>query len=189
MRFGLMRKMIGLYVVLVRASFSIRKFLFGFRNANELVRKVDRAAVIALLKMSGAVIGKNCCVESGITFHNCEDYTNLIIGDNCHIGKGCFFDLTDRITIGNNVVVSMQNTFITHIDLPKSKLSQCYASKKAPITICNDVYMGARSTILMGVTINKESLIAAGSLVNKETPSHVVCAGVPAKIIKKLNLL
>ena len=81
--------------------------------------------------MEGARIGKNCNIQSGQVFHNCRDYSNIEIGDNCHIGKNCFFDLRNKIVVGKNVTISMQCTFLTHIDLSNSRLSNIYPKRCA----------------------------------------------------------
>ena len=55
----------------------------------------------------------------------------------------------------------------------------------AAIAIGNHVWIGCKSTILKGVTIGDGSVIAAGSLVNRNVPAHVLVGGVPAKILKE----
>jgi len=177
------RKLIA-YINLIR--FKIRKILFGFDYANLLLRSNDKISLQYILQKNGAKIGKNCDLETGITFHNCKDYSNLIVGNNCHIGKNCFFDLREKIKIGNNVVISMQSTFLSHLDLSQSLLSQLYPSESKGIIIDDDCYIGANSIILMGVNLSKASFIAAGSVVTKEVPPYTMVGGVPARIIKKL---
>lgn len=56
----------------------------------------------------------------------------------------------------------------------------------APVKIGNRVWVGAHATILAGVTVGDNSVIAAGAVVTKDVPANVVVAGVPAKIIKQL---
>jgi acetyltransferase-like isoleucine patch superfamily enzyme len=57
----------------------------------------------------------------------------------------------------------------------------------APIIIGNNVWIGSNSTILPGVVIGDNSIIGAGSVVTKNVPSNVIVAGVPAKVIKKIE--
>ena len=170
------------YVNLLR--FTIHKMFIGFDVANLFLQKIDKVSLLLILKKNGAEIGKNCDIETGLIFHNCKDYSNLIIGYNCHIGKNCFFDLRDKIIIKDNVVISMQCTFITHIDMEKSELSKSYPSILKRIIINNDSYLGVRSTVLMGVEIGEKCLIAANSLIITSIKSNLIVGGTPAKILK-----
>ncbi len=56
-----------------------------------------------------------------------------------------------------------------------------------PITIGNNVWIGAGSTILAGVTIGDNTVIGAGSVVKKSIPSNVVAVGVPCKVIREIT--
>lgn len=187
MKFKLRRLLIKLYIKKNIIEFSLRKLFLGFENANKFLQKVDKNSIIPILKKNKAIIGENCDIESGLVFHNCTDYSNLIIGDNCHIGKNCFFDLRDKIIIGNNVVISMQCTFITHIDISKSSLKIYYPLSSEAIKINDNCYIGAKSLILKGIEIGECSIIAAGSVVIKNVEPRTLVAGVPAKEIKKIK--
>ncbi len=173
------------YIDLLR--FSVRKKIWGFHNAILMFKTLHKESIIPVLKANGAIIGSKCDIETGLTFHNCKSFKNLVIGNNSHIGKDCFFDLRDNIIIGDNVVISMQCSFITHIDLSFSPLSKKFPATSAPIVINNNCYVGVRTTILMGVNIYLNAFIAAGSLVNKNVEESSLVGGVPAKLIKKLN--
>lgn len=184
---GLYRKcrMIYAYVNLFR--FGFRKNLLGFDVANQFIQRTDKISIQLILKKNGAKIGGNCDIESGLTFHNCSDYSNLIIGNNCHVGKNCFFDLRDKVVIEDNVVVSMQCSFITHIDISKSSLSEIFPQKQMPIELKSNCYIGARSTILMGIIIGRDGFVASGATVTEDVPLNTMVGGIPAKIIKKLK--
>lgn len=182
---GLYRKYRMLYAYLNLLRFSLRKNLIGFDVANIFIQRVDKISLQLILKKYGAKIGNHCDIETGLIFHNCKDYSNLSIGNNCHIGKNCFFDLRDRITIGNNVVISMQCCFITHIDMSKSPLKQLFPAKQLYIHIHDNCYIGAGVRILMGTTLNKNAFIAANSLVIKDVDENRLVSGIPAKYSDK----
>lgn len=167
-------------------EFSIRKKLLGFENANAFLRRLDKNSMIPILKRNGSSIGLNCDIEAPLIFHNCNDYSKLIIGNNCHIGKNCFFDLRDKVMIEDNVVVSMQTTFITHTDINKSDLHYLFPVTNAPVRVCKNSYIGASTTILQGVILAESCFLAAGSMVTKDVPSFAMVGGVPAKLIKVL---
>lgn len=182
---GLYRKFRNLIAYFNLARFSVRKYLIGFDYANQFIQRVDKYSLQLILKSNGAIIGNDCDIESGLTFHNCKDYSNLNIGNNCHIGKNCFFDLRDIIEIGDNVVISMQCTFITHLDMSKSKLRELFPTVSKKIIIHVDTYIGANSTILMSI-LEKGSFITAGAIVTQNVDQYTMVGGVPAKTLKKL---
>ncbi len=183
---GIYRKLRKLNAYWNLFRFNYRKIILGFDVANNFIKKLDKISVQLILEKNGATIGKNCDIESGLIFHNCQNYTNLITGNNCHIGKNCFFDMRDKIVIYDNVVISMGVSFITHIDMIKSKLNYYFPSQSNPINVKSEAYIGANATILKGVIIKEKGFVAAGSIVNKNVESFQIVGGVPAKVIKHL---
>ncbi len=185
--FGIRQKLKKLYAYHNLIRFQLKKTLFGFDVANVFFQRIDKLSLQLILKRNGATIGNNCDIESGLTFHNCNDYSNLTIGNNCHIGKNCFFDLRDKIIIGNNVVISMKCTFITHMDMSKSELTKQYPPVQAPIVIKDNAYIGSESQVLKGVIIGERAFVAAKALVVKDIKADSLVGGVPAKMIKKIK--
>jgi len=162
----------------------IKSKLYGGSTFIDSIKKLDKQMVLPAMRILNAKIGKNCDIETGITFHNCTDFSRLEIGSNVHIGKNCFFDLRDKIVIGSNCTISMGTTIITHQDMGKSNLNILYPSTKKEVIIGDNVYVGANSTILMGTVIGNETIIAAGSLVKGVLKSNSIYAGIPAKWIR-----
>ena len=79
-------------------------------------------------------------------------------------------------------------SLLTHFDVGKeNRLIFHYPVEHAPIVLQNNCYLGANCTILMGVNLGENCLVAAGSVVTKSFPANVLVAGVPAKIVKKLK--
>lgn len=88
----------------------------------------------------------------------------------------------EKIEIGENVVISHDVTIMdsdAHEGLWKGY------KKTEPIKIGNHVWVGTRVTILKGVTVGDNAVIAAGSVVTKDVPANTIVAGVPAKVIKR----
>ena len=56
-----------------------------------------------------------------------------------------------------------------------------------PVLIDENAWLGANSTVLPGVTVGKNAVVAAGAVVTKDVPANTVVAGVPAKIIKEIG--
>ncbi len=162
----------------------LREILFGSDNATHFLSGLSEPSIVPILKLRRAKIGTGTRILSGTVFHNCKDFSNLEIGRNCHIGKECFFDLRDKITIGDNVVVAMRCNFLTHLDMSNSSLSKLYPADNAPIKVEDNSYLGLGVSILMGVVVGEESMIAAGSVVNHDLQSKTLYAGVPARAVK-----
>ena len=115
----------------------------------------------------------------------------VTIGDHCLINHNNVIQAgkskNGRITIGNHVhtgvnviMYGFNHGFYTR-DIPTKE--QDYID--APITIEDDVWIGAGTIILAGVTIGKGSIIASNAVVNKDVPPYSIVGGVPAKIIKE----
>lgn len=111
------------------------------------------------------------------------------IGDNVGI-SGSTLNASKLIKIGNNVLIGsgclITDTDSHPINWEDRLIDDVEKIKSAPIIIEDNVFIGARSIILKGVTIGKCSVIAAGSVVTHSIPANVVAGGNPAKIIKKL---
>ena len=115
-------------------------------------------------------------------------YQNLIMHENSEIERGCILLAKDRIEIGENSTVAYGVTILTSADPngPKNKLSKLYPPFKAPVVIGDNCWIGARATILPGVTIGDCCVVAAGSVVTKDVPSGTMVAGNPAVVKKYL---
>jgi len=186
--FHFKQKIKGIYTLFNLYRFKFRKIFLGFDAANQFIQRVDKISLKKILIANGAQIGEECDIETGLIFHNCESYSNLIVGNNCHIGKNCFFDLRDRVEIQDNVVISMKCTFITHMDMSKSGLNSKYPPIQKGQLIKANTYIGAGATLLMGVQTGEYSFIAANALVTKSVEPFTMVGGSPAKFIKEIKL-
>ena len=111
---------------------------------------------------------------------------NIKIGKNVFFNSGCSFQDRGGIIIGDNVFIGMNviiSTLNHGIDLKYRNTT--YPSK---VIIGNNVWIGSGANILPGITIGDNSIIAAGALVNKDVDSNCLVGGVPAKIIRKLEI-
>lgn len=168
-------------------KFGIRKFMFGFEYANNSTRYLDKTSLLLILKKYGATIGNACDIESGLTFHNCCNYEKFIVGNSVHIGKNCFFDLADEVRIESNAVISMNTSFITHINMKKSELEKIYKSNTDKVIVGKNTYIGANCCLLMGTELGESCFVAAGSVVTKSFTNNSFIAGVPAVLKRKIN--
>lgn len=86
------------------------------------------------------------------------------------------------ITIGDRTTISNDVQFVTH-DYSVSKLGVGYSDLFGEIIIGNNCFIGARSVILLGVTLGDNCIVGCGSVVTKSFPAGSVVAGNPAKLI------
>lgn len=103
----------------------------------------------------------------------CDIGKNVVIGKNCNIQTHA--TISNGCRIGNNVFLG-PNTTILNDKFP-------YSNCITPPTICEGAIVGGAAVILPKVTVGKNSVIAAGSVVTKDVSSEIVVMGVPAKKI------
>lgn len=115
-----------------------------------------------------------------------SDYgANLKIGKQVFINSGAMFtdlggiELEDKVLVGPNVTIISVN----HPLEPKKRQGVELKS----VLIKQNAWLGANATILPGVTVGENAVVAAGAVVSKDVPANTVVAGVPAKVIKKIG--
>ena len=146
-------------------------------------------------------LGKNVKIFSFVNLYGCEigDHTkigtfveiqkNAVVGRNCKISSHTF--ICEGVHIEDNVFIGHNVTFINDL-YPRAtsvsgqlqtendwKVIKTYVKKGASI--------GSSATILAGVTIGEFAVVGAGAVVTKDVPPHTVVAGVPAKILRKIE--
>lgn len=135
-----------------------------------------------LLRWAGAKVGRNVRVCSSVSIYGCG---GLEIGDNVWIGHNSIIVCSSKVLIGANVDIAPMvfiGTGSHKIDPKGDHVAGVGVSKD--ITIGNGAWLGARSTVLPGVTIGDKCVVGAGSVVTKATESMKIYAGVPAKLLK-----
>ncbi len=121
-----------------------------------------------------------------VSLYTLNENSRIDIGNNCTL-NGTSLRCVSNISIGNDCVFAPDVKLIDH-DHPLSiheRHSTNYIS--AQITIEDNVWVGYNVVILKGVKIGKNSIIGAGSVVAKDIPENCVAAGIPAKVIKKIE--
>lgn len=110
---------------------------------------------------------------------------NITIGKNVFINMGCTFQDLGSVYLGDRVLIGMNVTIATlNHGLSVETRDAIYPE---PVILGNDVWIGASATILPGVTIGENSIVAAGAVVTKDVPANMIVAGVPAKVIKRVD--
>lgn len=136
-----------------------------------------------LFKSIAEKCGDNVLIAQGCFILSPE---KISAGDNVSIQPMCYVDAAGGIVIENNVSIAHAVTILssTHnyssLDLPIKDQGMTYL----PTVIKENVWIGAKATILGGTIIEAGSVIGATAVVTKNTEHNSVVAGVPAKIIK-----
>lgn len=161
--------------------------------------RVKGLVKVFITRRGVVTIGENCSINSG-------DNANIIgrqqktifwvegiltIGNN--LGMSCSAIICNHeIEIGNNVTIG-GNTVFYDTDfhslnpiLRSNKQEDKKNAKWGKVTISDNVFIGAHTTILKGVTIGKNTIVGACSVVAKDIPANEIWAGNPAKFIQKI---
>lgn len=116
-------------------------------------------------------------------------YTNfgkhIKLGKNIFINHACTFLDLGGITIGDDVQIGPKVNLITE-NHPVDPSKRKHLDLKS-ILIKRNAWIGAGATILPGVIIGENSIVAAGAVVNKEVPANTVVGGIPAKTLRKIS--
>lgn len=159
---------------------------------NKISMRRTKAKQRALEKLIPSAKGKELGVFA--PFY-CEYGVNIHVGKGCFVNYGCTFldvapiTLGDVVWIGANVTLAAPNhPFIAEerlpADYPDGKHDLEYAS---PITLGDGCWICSGAIICGGVTVGENSIIAAGVVVNRDVPPGCIAAGVPAKIIRRID--
>ncbi|OFW63503.1 MAG: hypothetical protein A2Z35_06610 [Actinobacteria bacterium RBG_19FT_COMBO_36_27] len=113
---------------------------------------------------------------------------NISLGLNSHINQYCciWASKNSKIVLGDNLLMGpgvkiFSSNHGTKVGIPMNIQTPI----EKDINIGNDVWLGANSVVVAGVTIGDGAIIAAGSVVTKDVPAYTIVGGIPAKPIKK----
>lgn len=138
-------------------------------------------------KIMRKILGKikdTCLIEQPFI---CDYGYNIEIGKRFYSNHNLTILDCNKVFFGDNVLIGPNCSFYTAghpIDLQGRKSTLEFAK---PIIVGNNVWFGGNVTVLPGVTIGDNSIIGAGSVVNKDIPSNVVAVGNPCKVIRQIT--
>lgn len=148
-------------------------------------RPLEQQKRTALLKEMFAEIGEGCYIEPPL-------HANWA-GKHVRFGNFVYanFNLTlvddTWITVGNHVMIGPNVSICTAGHPVNPDLRSKGIQFNAPVTIEDNVWIGASCTILPGVTIGENSVIGAGSVVTKDIPANVVAVGTPCRVLRPIG--
>jgi len=182
-------KQIALSMLIPKNDFKprlwVRWFLNPFKHSRGKASIIRWKTRMDLFPFNNFSLGEKSIIEDFATVNN--GVGDVIIGNSTIIGMGCV--IIGPAAIGNNVMLA-QNIVVSGLNHGYEDVSIAPSLQKVSckeITIEDDVWIGANSTITAGVTLGKHSIVGGGSVVTKDVPPFSIAVGNPAKIIKKYN--
>ncbi|MBL3547250.1 DapH/DapD/GlmU-related protein [Chryseobacterium sp. KMC2] len=158
------------------ASFATKKLLLQM-NSTADPNEVRRL----LSEITGSQIDESVAVFTPL-YINYGKHTK--IGKNVFINFDCVFLDLGGITIEDGVLIAPKVSLLSegHGLSPEQRHSLI----PKPIHIKKNAWIGAGATVLQGVTIGENAVVAAGAVVSKDVPDNTIVGGIPAKIIKEI---
>lgn len=129
--------------------------------------------------------------------HTDKSSSTIVIGNHVGMSSPCIW-IHDRLTIGNHVNIGgnciIMDTDVHQMDYVARRGEKVENAddantkvQSAPVTIEDNVWIGANCIVLKGVTIGARSIIGAGSIVTKDIPADCIAAGNPCRVIRYIN--
>jgi acetyltransferase-like isoleucine patch superfamily enzyme len=160
------------------------RFLFRRGAWMWVIRRIDYLVTDHVLPWSELHQPEHCNIHPTVTFRHGR---NIVLGSHTRIQPYAVLWASPRskITLGRNsglgpgtMIFSSNHQYVPGMPYHKQPWTE------KDVTIGEDVWVGAGTVIVAGVTIGDRCVVAAGSVVTKDIPPDSVAAGVPAKVIK-----
>lgn len=161
---------------MLEESYSTKKLLVQMNNATDPKEVKD-----LLSQITGSEIDESVAIFTPL-YINYGKHTKL--GKNVFINFDCVFLDLGGIIIDDGVLIAPKVSLLSEGHPVDPEKRHALISK--PIHIKKNAWIGAGATVLQGVTIGENSVVAAGSVVSSNVPDNVVVGGTPARIIKEI---
>jgi len=152
---------------------------------HEVKGKIRSSVRRDLFPFQNFQLGKHARIEDFSVINN--GVGSVLIGDGSRIGIGNVIigpvEIENNCLLAQNIVISGLNHNYQNLNQPI--LEQGITTSK--VTLKEGCWIGANACITAGVTIGKNSVIGAGSVVTKDIPDYSVAVGNPARVIKNIN--
>lgn len=147
---------------------------------------VGRGTRIRVMNGARISIGDRTLIESHCHLLSQGD---LLIGADGFLGAGCTLVAHDRIEIGTDALIAANVTIRDqdHRVASSTMPFRLQGFVTDPVTVGDNVWVGANAVVLKGVAIGGSTVVAAGAVVTRDLPARAVAAGVPARVIRMLD--
>lgn len=145
------------------------------------VRLYYRLETLSLLERCSSV-GSSVRLRMPLVIYHPEC---ISFGSRVDVGENVIIRGGGGISIGNDVLIAAGAALVSQGHPICPPRWGCNVSK--PISIGNEVWIGAHAVVLPGVTIGDGAVVAAGAVVSRDVPSYAVVAGVPARVIRTIE--
>jgi acetyltransferase-like isoleucine patch superfamily enzyme len=176
------------------------KYVYSFVQSKTGFKKFGRGSIIKfpyrIWNKKNIEIGKNVfIVENSFfavstTFKKQKFSPRVVIGNNVSIGSNFFLGCIDGITIEDNVIISDRVFIADHThsyENPNVPIIDQPLEPEGKALIKSGSFIGVNAVIMPGVTIGKNSVVGASSVVTRSVPDYAIVAGAPAKVIKRYD--
>jgi acetyltransferase-like isoleucine patch superfamily enzyme len=158
------------------------RFLYAKRGKNSVIYRSVRKDIVPFNRF---VLGEKSVIEDYSIVNNAVG--DVVIGNRTRIGMGNTVigpvQIGDKVNVAQNVTITGLNHNFQDVRIAIHD----QGISTGAVTIADDVWIGANSVILSGVSIGTHSVVAAGSVVTRPVPAWSICAGNPAKVIKQYD--
>lgn len=167
----------------------MKKYLVGgFEFLYRIVFALPRVPPCDALKSSflravGARVGVGVTYYPSVWINSGR---RLTVGDDVDFATGCIITTDGGVTIGDRVLIGYGAKIISRNHAVPGSRGRIFGAGHVarPVTVENDVWIGAQAVILPGVTVGEGAVIAAGAIVTKSVPPFAIVAGTPARILQ-----
>jgi maltose O-acetyltransferase len=172
----------------VRSWLAFQLCMVGIHLVNSIANAVGQDVVSRMIRraalgLMGVRIGRRSVIDGGGYVYGRQ----LILGQRCFVNRGCYFDLTAWVVLGDDVEVGHGVTFVTAAHQLGGPARRAGRAAGQPIVVGNGSWIGANATILPGVRIGQGAVVAAGAIVVHDVADNTLVAGVPARTIRDLS--
>lgn len=170
-----------------------------FRPQDSIADDVDFQALVDRRDngLGRLTIGPGSVVHGHVSI--VRDSAEVRIGSNCYVNRGTVIWADDRVTIGNDVLISFccviadsdgHNLALSRRQHDVAKLRKRWATVLdpaiRPVTIEDGAWMGAYCIVLKGVRVGRGAIVGAGSVVTRDVPDWTIVGGNPARLIREI---